>query len=227
MPPIKRGRGSKRKVEGDAETDEVLAELPVAAKKKKTVDSSKTSSATTEEDSSPSSRPFSHWLFKSEPETRMEKGVDVKFGFDDLKAEPDQTACWDGVRNYQARNFMKDQMRVGDKAFFYHSNTKPPGIIGLIDVVKESYVDHTQFERKDPHYDPKASKENPRWFMVDVKYVRPLKRYIPLQELKTLHEKHKKSGGPLKNLALFTKARLSVQPLTKEEFDFIVDLENE
>ena len=120
MPPIKRGRGSKRKAEKDAETDEVLAELPVAAKKKKTVDSSKTSSATTEEDSSPSSRPFSHWLFKSEPETRMEKGVDVKFGFDDLKAEPDQTACWDGVRNYQARNFMKDQMRVGDKAFFYH-----------------------------------------------------------------------------------------------------------
>jgi len=171
-------------------------------------------------------RPFSHWLFKSEPETRLENGVDVKFGFDDLKNEPDRTACWDGVRNYQARNFMKDQMRVGDRAFFYHSNTKPPGIIGLVDVVKESYVDHTQFDRKDPHYDPKATKEKPRWFMVDVKYNRPLKRYITLYELKELHEKHKKSGGPLKNIALFTKARLSVQPLTEEEFEFILELEN-
>jgi len=172
-------------------------------------------------------RPFSHWLFKSEPESRFEKGIDMKFGFDDLKAEPDQTACWDGVRNYQARNFMKDQMRVGDKAFFYHSNAKPSGVIGLIHVVKESYVDYTQFDPKDPHFDPKASEDNPRWFMVDVKYDRPLKRFISLHELKALHEKHKKNGGPLKDLALFTKARLSVQPLTQAEFDFIVDLENE
>lgn len=172
-------------------------------------------------------RPFTHWLFKSEPDSRFENGVDVKFGFDDLKECPDQTACWDGVRNYQARNFMKDQMKIGDRAFFYHSNTKPPGIIGLVDVVKESYVDHTQFDRKDPHFDPKATKENPKWFMVDVKYIRPLKRYIPLHELKAIHERHKAKGGPLKNLALFTKARLSVQPLSKEEFDFIVELENE
>merc|ERR1711874_18199 len=88
-------------------------------------------------------RQTQYWLIKSEPESRIEKGVDVKFSFDDLKAEPDQTACWDGVRNYQARNFMKDQMRVGDRAFFYHSNAKPSGVVGLIHVVKESYVDHT------------------------------------------------------------------------------------
>ena len=84
----------------------------------------------------------------------------------------------------------------------------------------------SQFDPKDPHYDPKSSKENPRWFMVDVKYDRPLKRFIPLPELKALHERHKKNGGPVKDLALLTKARLSVQPLTQKEFEYIVDLEN-
>jgi predicted RNA-binding protein with PUA-like domain len=123
---------------------------------------------------------------------------------------------------------MKDQMRVGHKAFFYHSNTKPPGIIGEVEVVKESYVDHTQFDKKDPHYDPSAAQDKPKWYMVDVKYVRQLKRYIPLHELKALHEEHKASGGPLANMALFTQARLSVQPLSEEEFDFVVALsENE
>ena len=93
-------------------------------------------------------------------------------------------------------------------------------------IVRESYVDHTQFEKKDPHYDPKSEKTKPKWYMVDVKYKRDLKRYIPLHELKELHLEHKAAKGPLANLALFTKARLSVQPLTKEEFDFILELEN-
>ncbi len=97
---------------------------------------------------------------------------------------------------------------------------------GLVTIVRESYVDHTQFDRKDPHYDPKSSKDAPKWHMVDVKYERDLKRYIPLHELKELHLQHKQKGGALSNLALFTKARLSVQPLTKEEFDFILQLEN-
>lgn len=169
---------------------------------------------------------YSHWLMKSEPDSRFENGVDVKFGIEDLKLEPDQTAFWDGVRNYQARNFMR-AMKVGQPAFFYHSNTKEPGIAGLIDIVKEAYVDHTQFDKKDPHFDPKSTKDNPKWSMVDVKFVRDLKRFITLKELKALHLKHKSSGGPLSNLALFTKARLSVQPLTKEEFDFIIALEDE
>ena len=97
------------------------------------------------------------WLIKSEPESRFENGVDMKFGIDDLRAEPDSTACWDGVRNYSARNNMKT-MKVGQQAFFYHSNTKPPGIVGIVDIVKEFYVDHTQFDKKDPHYDPKSKK---------------------------------------------------------------------
>ena len=93
--------------------------------------------------------------------------------------------------------------------------------------MKEAYVDHTQFDRKDPHYDPKSPKDNPRWKMVDVKFDRDLKRYITLKELKKLHLEHKTTGGILAKLALFTSARLSVQPLTKEEFEFILDLENQ
>ncbi|KAM4014827.1 thymocyte nuclear protein 1 isoform 2-T3 [Anomaloglossus baeobatrachus] len=161
---------------------------------------------------------------KSEPESRMEKGLDMKFGIEDLKAQPNQTASWDGVRNYQARNFMR-AMKVGQEAFFYHSNCKEPGVAGIIKVVKESYPDHTQFDPKNPHYDPASSKDNPKWSMVDVQFVRMLRRYISLAELKTLHQKHKTSGGALRGVALFTRARLSVQPLTQEEFDFILSLE--
>ncbi|XP_034522007.1 thymocyte nuclear protein 1 isoform X4 [Ailuropoda melanoleuca] len=123
-----------------------------------------------------------YWLMKSEPESRLEKGVDVKFSIEDLKAQPKQTACWDGVRNYQ--------------------------------IVKEAYPDHTQFEKNNPHYDPSSKEDNPKWSMVDVQFVRMMKRYITLAELKTHHQAHKTTGGPLKNMALFTRQRLSVQPLT-------------
>jgi len=168
----------------------------------------------------------SYWLFKSEPDPRMEGGVDVSFSFEALRREPAGTACWDGVRNYSARNHMR-AMKVGQKAFFYHSNTKPPGIIGLVEVVREAYTDHTQFDSKDPHYDSKSKEEEPKWSMVDVKYTRPTRRYITLEELKALHLQHKARGGPLAGLAMFTKARLSVQPLTGEEWDFILALEDQ
>ncbi|KAG8434745.1 hypothetical protein GDO86_012916 [Hymenochirus boettgeri] len=112
------------------------------------------------------------WLMKSEPESRIEKGIDMK-------------------------------------------------------IVKEAYADHTQFDEKNPHFDSYSSQDNPRWSMVDVQFIRRLKRYISLSELKKLHLNHKTSEGPLKNMALFTRARLSVQPLTQEEFDFIVSLEDE
>ncbi|XP_059041565.1 thymocyte nuclear protein 1 isoform X7 [Mustela lutreola] len=134
----------------------------------------------------------SYWLMKSEPESRLEKGVDVKFSIEDLKAEPKQTACWDGVRNYQARNFLR-AMKLEQEAFFYHSNCKEPGIAGLV--------------------------------KVDVQFVRMMKRYITLAELKTHYQAHKTTGGPLKDMALFTRQRLSVQPLTPEEFYFILSLE--
>ncbi|XP_059495134.1 thymocyte nuclear protein 1 isoform X5 [Stegostoma tigrinum] len=152
--------------------------------------------------------------------------MENQFGVEDLKAQQNQTACWDGVRNYQARNFMRD-MKLEQLAFFYHSNCKEPGIAALIKIVKESYVDHTQFDKKDPHYDPRSSKQNPKWFMVDVQFVRMMKRYISLAELKRYHQEHKTKDGPLKNMALFTRARLSVQPVTKEEFDFVLSLEDQ
>ncbi|XP_019402576.1 PREDICTED: thymocyte nuclear protein 1 [Crocodylus porosus] len=171
-----------------------------------------------------SKQTYSHWLLKSEPESRFEKGADVKFSIEDLKAEPNQTACWDGIRNYQARNFMRD-MKLGQEAFFYHSNCKDPGIVGITKIVKEFYPDHTQFDEKDPHYDSSSSKEKPKWSMVDVQFVRMTKRFIALSELKAHHQEHKESGGPLKNMLLFSRHRLSIQPLTKEEFEFILTLE--
>ena len=108
----------------------------------------------------------------------------------------------------------------------FSSNCKPPGIAAIVEIVKAGYPDDTQFDKKSNHYDPKSSKENPRWYMVDVKFERMLKRFISLAELKKLHLQHKTSGGALKSVALFTKARLSVQPLTKEEFEFILSLED-
>ncbi|XP_054435397.1 thymocyte nuclear protein 1 [Pteronotus mesoamericanus] len=165
-----------------------------------------------------------YWLMKSEPESRLEKGVDVKFSIEDLKAEPKQTACWEGVRNYQARNFLR-AMKLEEEAFFYHSNCKEPGIAGLMKIVKEAYPDHTQFERSSPYYDPSSKRDSPKWFMVDVQFIRMMKRFIPLAELRTHHQAHKATGGPLKSMALFTLQRLSVQPLSQEEFDFILSLE--
>jgi predicted RNA-binding protein with PUA-like domain len=197
-------------------------EMPGTKRKRETKEDSKTAKKTDLVVDKPI---FDRWLMKSEPESRIEKGLDVKFGIEDLKAEPDQTAFWDGVRNYQARNYMIS-MKMGQKSLFYHSNCKVPGITGIVEIVKESYVDHTQFDPKDPHYDPKSPKDNPRWKMVDVKFVRDLKRYISLPELKALHLEHKAKGGPLSKVALFTSARLSVQPLSQEEYDFIVSLEN-
>ncbi|XP_077558404.1 thymocyte nuclear protein 1-like isoform X1 [Haemaphysalis longicornis] len=168
-----------------------------------------------------------HWLLKSEPESRIENGVDMKFSIDDLIQCPESTSCWDGVRNYQARNIMRDQMKIGHQCFFYHSNCKVPGIVGIVEVVKESYPDHTQFDKNNNHYDRTSSADNPRWFMVDVKFVRKLDRQITLAELKELHEKHKSQDpkGPLANMALVARSRLSVQPVTEEEWDFILKLE--
>lgn len=167
----------------------------------------------------------SYWLMKSEPESRVCDGHEMKFGIDDLKASKDQTTWWDGVRNYEARNKMKS-MKLGQQAFFYHSNCKNPGLVGLMNVCKESYVDHTQFDPEDAHYDQTSKPKNPKWYMVDVKFERDLKRFIPLTELKHYHLLHKNDAGPLAKLSLFTRSRLSVQSISKEEWDFILDLEN-
>ncbi len=143
-----------------------------------------------------------YWLMKSEP------GV---YSIDDL--ERDGKTCWDGVRNYQARNFMRNDMRVGDQVLFYHSNAKPPGVAGLARICKESHPDPTAFDRKDPHFDPKSNPADPRWFMVDVEFVEKFPEVIPLPELRDVKG--------LGEMVLFRRSRLSVQPVQPEEFEII------
>lgn len=211
---------SKRKFESNEEKPSTRSKRTLSSKL-----ASLNSVETPKKTSENKENSFNHWLMKSEPESRIENGHEMKFGIEDLKANKDQITCWDGVRNYEARNHMK-AMKLGQEAFFYHSNCKNPGLAGIIRICKEHYVDHTQFDSNDPHYDPKSDKNNPKWFMVDVKFVRDLKRFIPLTELKHYHLQHKKDGGPLANLSLFTRSRLSVQSIRDEEWDFILELEN-
>lgn len=146
-----------------------------------------------------------YWLVKSEPGT---------FSFDDLLQRPDRTTFWDGVRNYTARTFMRDGMKLGDEVFFYHSNAEPSAIIGICEVVREGYPDHTALDRKDPHFDPDSDPKQPTWFMVDLRALRPLPRPIPLPELRARKE--------LAGMALLRIGRLSVSPVRKEEWDAIM-----
>jgi predicted RNA-binding protein with PUA-like domain len=148
-----------------------------------------------------------YWLMKSEPDA---------FSIDDLKRKV--TEPWDGVRNYQARNFMRDGMKVGDKIFFYHSNTEIPGIVGIATVASPAYPDESQFNKKSKYYDEKATREEPRWVLIDVKFERKLARTISLEELKNRDE--------LVDMPLVRKGnRLSVMPVAKSDWDFILTLE--
>jgi predicted RNA-binding protein with PUA-like domain len=143
-----------------------------------------------------------------------------------MKSEPDvfsiedlrscKVTCWDGVRNFQARNFMRDEMKVGDGIVFYHSNGRPSGIAGLAKVVREGYPDFTAFDPNDPHYDPKSDKAYPAWYMVDVEFLKAGKAVIPISRLRT-------TPG-LKKMMLFRQDRLSVQPLTPREWKIIQGL---
>jgi len=147
-----------------------------------------------------------YWLVKSEPET---------FSFDDLLALPGKTTHWDGVRNYAARNHLQ-AMKKGDGVLFYHSSAKPAAIVGLAEVAREAYPDSSAFDKADSHYDPKSKPDAPTWFMVDIKGVEPLARQITLDEVK-------KTKG-LENMALVRLGRLSVQPVTKAEFETVKKL---
>ena len=148
-----------------------------------------------------------YWLFKSEP---------TAYSVDDLMNDPDGWAEWDGVRNYQARNMMRDDMKVGDSILFYHSNAKPMAVVGIASVVREGYDDFHGLDPDDKHYDPKATPEKPIWSMVDIKGERPLARPVTLAEIK--------DNPKLKDMLLIRKGmRLSIQPITKEEFDEVVE----
>ncbi|KAJ5675520.1 hypothetical protein N7462_008417 [Penicillium macrosclerotiorum] len=163
----------------------------------------------------------SYWLMKAEPESRLEKGVDVKFSIDDLEAAT-QPEPWDGVRNIVARNIMKD-MKKGDYAFFYHSNCKVPGIVGVMEIVREYSVDESAFDTKHPYHDPKSTRDNPKWVVVHVEFRRKLTKQVTLNELKANAER----GKPLENLQTLKQARLSVSSVTPEQWQFILELGGE
>src|SRR5262245_16423475 len=148
------------------------------------------------------------WLVKTEPES---------FSIQDLAKEPKKTTCWSGVRNYQARNFMRDEMKLGDRVLFYHSSTDEPAIVGVATVARESYADHTAWAKKDHHYDPASTPENPRWFMVDLRLEQIFRQPLPLAKLRSI--------PGLKSMELLRKgSRLSVQPVRPAEFEAVLKL---
>lgn len=149
-----------------------------------------------------------YWLMKSEPNA---------YSIDDLKR--DGTTPWEGVRNYQARNMMRDDMKVGDGVLFYHSNAKPPGVVGIGKVGRAGYPDHFAFDTKSKYFDPKSDPENPRWIMVDVDYVSALKRTVSLDEMKEV-------PGLSEMLVIRKGQRLSIQPVQKDEFQLVKKLGN-
>jgi predicted RNA-binding protein with PUA-like domain len=149
------------------------------------------------------------WLMKTEPDV---------FGIDHLHKRPKQTEHWDGVRNYQARNMLRDQMQVGDQVFFYHSNCATPGIVGIARIVRAGYPDHTALDPESKYHDPKSAPDNPRWFMVDVKFERKFSRTITLDELKT--------HPALEDMLLLRRGnRLSVMPVSESQWQYILGLE--
>ncbi|EZF75477.1 hypothetical protein H105_02900 [Trichophyton soudanense CBS 452.61] len=163
----------------------------------------------------------SYWLMKAEPETRLEKGVDVRFSIDDLRAATEPEG-WDGVRNPAARNHMR-AMKKGDLAFFYHSNCKVPGIAGTMEIVRESSVDESAFDPAHPYYDPKSSRDNPKWDWVHVQFRSKFKNLVTLADIKS----HAKPGGALENLQMVKQSRLSVSPVTAEQWNFLMSLAEE
>jgi predicted RNA-binding protein with PUA-like domain len=148
-----------------------------------------------------------YWLFKSEPSG---------FSFDDLRTSPDGTEHWDGVRNYQARNYLRDEVQVGDQVLFYHSNIAEPAIVGIAEVVKAGYPDWTARDPESKHFDPAATLEKPVWYMVDVHFVRPFPRPVKLAELKNI--------PALSGMVLLSRSRLSIQPVREEEWLQILKL---
>jgi predicted RNA-binding protein with PUA-like domain len=153
---------------------------------------------------------MNYWLIKSEPDA---------FSIDDLVESPKQTTHWDGVRNYQARNFMRDAMRVGDHVFYYHSNCNPPGIVGVCEVASAPYPDHTAFDPDSKYFDAKSDPGNPRWVMVDFRFLRRTKRLISLDEIK-------QHADRLDGFALIRRGnRLSIMPVSEAHWEFILSLE--
>ncbi len=150
---------------------------------------------------------MAQWLFKTEPGC---------FSFDDLKNRPGMTEAWDGVRNFQARNYLRDQVKVGDRVLFYHSNIPEPAVVGLAEIVRAGYPDITALNPDAEHFDPKASAVNPIWYMVDLRYVKPLQRIVTLESIK--------QNPLLADMPLVKRSRLSIQPVTEFEWQVILTM---
>jgi len=148
-----------------------------------------------------------YWLLKSEPDV---------FSMQDLEKTKTQTTAWDRIRNYQARNFLRDQIKIGDLAFFYYSNAKPSGIAGIVKVISDGYPDASQFEKGTDYFDSASTQASPRWYCVDVKYEKEFSQVIPLEALK----KEKR----LAKMVLLNSSRLSVQPVTADEWAHILGM---
>ncbi|MBE0596702.1 MAG: EVE domain-containing protein [Desulfuromonadales bacterium] len=148
-----------------------------------------------------------YWLFKSEPST---------FSFDDLKGRPERTEHWDGVRNFQARNYLRQEIQVGDRLLFYHSSIPEPVIVGIAEVVRGGYPDWTSWDPESGHFDPRSTEAKPLWYMVDVRYLRPFPRPVTRSELKAIPE--------LAGMVLLKKSRLSIQPVSEAEWRVILRL---
>jgi predicted RNA-binding protein with PUA-like domain len=154
------------------------------------------------------SRARHFWLMKTEPN---------EFSVDDLVASPNQTTFWFGVRNYQARNLLRDEIKLGDLVLFYHSSCDQPAVVGTAKVVREAYPDHTAFDPSSDYFDAKSTSENPRWFMVDIKLVKKLSHPVTITEMR----KHEE----LAEMLLLRKGnRLSVLPVTEQQYEFVVGL---
>jgi predicted RNA-binding protein with PUA-like domain len=152
---------------------------------------------------------MNYWLMKTEPDC---------FGLEHLKAKPKRTEHWDGVRNYQARNFLRDGMQKGDLAFLYHSSCPEPGIAGIVSIARAAYPDHTAWDPDNEHFDPKSSPANPIWYMVDVKLERGFKHLLPLTAIK--------ANPALKDMRLVQRGnRLSILPVTEKEWKIILKME--
>jgi len=148
---------------------------------------------------------MAYWLFKTEPGC---------FSFDDLRSRPDMTEPWDGVRNFQARNFLRDAIQVGDRVLFYHSSIPEPAVVGIAEVVRAGYPDSSALDPTGEHFDPKASADNPIWYLVDVRYVEPLPRIVTLEQIK--------NNPALAEMPLVKRSRLSIQPVSADEWNMIL-----
>lgn len=148
-----------------------------------------------------------YWLFKSEPDD---------YSFDDLKNDTNQTTLWDGIRNYQARNILRDQVKMNDYVLFYHSSCKNVGIVGIAQVVKTAYPDPSQFDTNSKYYDEKSTTDSPRWVSVDIQYVKPLNKMLTLAEIKKLEQ--------FNDMVLVNRGRLSIQPVSESEWTEVLKL---